>query len=66
MRPISQRLRPAQLSLFHSRPAPMAVPDWRRLPTDVRLQAVSLLARLLRVQVGARLDGHHGEEVDDE
>lgn len=52
-----------QLDLFR---APPAIPDWERLPPDVRHQAVTLLARMLRPRRQALVAADHGREVGNE
>ena len=52
-----------QLDLFR---APPTIPDWERLPSDVRRKAVALLARLLRPRRQASVVADHGQEAGDE
>jgi hypothetical protein len=52
-----------QLDLFR---APPTIPDWARLPPEVRNKAVTLLARLLRPRRQAPVVADHGREVGDE
>ena len=52
-----------QLDLF--RPPP-TMPDWERIPPDVRHKAVTLLARLLRPRRRAADVADHGREAGDE
>jgi hypothetical protein len=56
-----QRL--TQRDLFR---APPTIPDWERLPPEVRLKAVILLARLLRPHRQAPVVAVHGQEAGDE
>jgi hypothetical protein len=55
--------RSTQLDLFR---APPAIPDWERLPPDVRHKAVTLLARMLRPRRQAAVVADHGREAGDE
>jgi hypothetical protein len=52
-----------QLDLFR---APPTIPDWERLPSDVRHKAVALMARLLRPRRQAPVVADHGQEAGDE
>jgi hypothetical protein len=52
-----------QLDLFR---APLTIPDWERLPPEVRHKAVILLARLLHPRRPAPVVADHGREVGDE
>jgi hypothetical protein len=52
-----------QLDLFR---IPPTIPDWERLPPDVRRQTVILLARMLRLRPEALVAADHGREVGDE
>ena len=52
-----------QLDLFRT---PPTIPDWERLPSDVRCKAVALLARLLRPRRQASVVADHGQEAGDE
>jgi hypothetical protein len=52
-----------QLDLFQ---APPTIPDWERLPPDVRHKAVLLLARMLRPRRQPPVAADHGREVGDE
>jgi hypothetical protein len=57
----SERL--TQLDLFR---VPPTIPDWERLPPDVRHGAVTLLARMLRPRRPAPVAVKHGREVGDD
>ena len=46
--------------------APPTIPDWERLPPEVRHRAVILLARLLRPRRPAPVVADHGREAGDE
>ena len=52
-----------QLDLFR---APPTIPDWERLPSDVRHKAVALMARLLRQRRQTAVVADHGQEARDE
>jgi hypothetical protein len=52
-----------QLDLFR---APPTIPDWERLPPDVRHKAVTLLARMLRPRHRDPVSADHGQEVGNE
>jgi hypothetical protein len=52
-----------QLDLFRATPT---IPDWERLPAEVRHKAVILLARLLRPRRPAPVVADHGQEAGDE
>ena len=51
-----------QLDLFR---APPTIPDWERLPTDVRHKAVALMARLFHLRRQAPDVADHGQESGD-
>ena len=52
-----------QLDLFRVAPT---IPDWERLPSDVRHKAVALLARLLRPRRQIAVVVDFGQEAGDE
>jgi hypothetical protein len=52
-----------QLDLFR---APPPIPDWERLPPDVRHRAVTLLARMFRTRHQSPVAADRGREAGDE
>jgi len=52
-----------QLDLFR---VPPMIPDWERLPLDVRHKVVTLLAWMLRPRHRAPIVADHGREVGNE
>jgi hypothetical protein len=52
-----------QLDLFR---VPLTIPDWERLPSDVRHETVALLARLIRPCCQTAILADHGQEAGDE
>jgi hypothetical protein len=55
--------RATQFNLFHPRPKTL---QWSQLPSEVRQNAVRLLARLLRHYRGGQLSATAGREAGDE
>jgi hypothetical protein len=52
-----------QLHLFRSRPA---TPRWQNLSTEIQRKTLTLLARMIRASVHARLSAERGMEASDE
>jgi len=59
MRKLARRLRATQQELFHP---PHQIPDWQKLPREIKHETVELLAQLLREHCKRSLAYQHGKE----
>ena len=63
MRKLARRLRATQKELFHP---PHQIPNWQKLPREIKHKTVELLAQLLRERRKRILAYQHGKERGDE
>jgi len=63
MRESASRPRAPQIELFHP---PHQIPNWYKLPREIKHKTVELLAQLLREHSRRMLTGHLGKERWDE
>jgi len=63
MRKLARRLRATQQELFHP---PHQIPNWQKLPREIKYKTVKLLTQLLREHRKRNLAYQHGKERGDE